>query len=185
MNKFITLILVNVLLWGVSGCAQIIGGNVAAVQLSPSYAEIKEQPKRFLGKNAILGGSIVQLKNSADGGQLEIIEYKLNEDGFPDEAEGSAGRFLAISPTYLDESVYRKGELVTISGEVKGAKTAAFGESTYTYPLLSIREIRLWHHETKPATPYQIPGTNLVDPYYSGYDLPSNSPYPIPAQQPQ
>jgi len=85
-----------------SGCAHIMNDDIKELQvMSVPYEEIRDNSGKHLGKIVILGGVIATATNSADGGQIELMQYPLTEEGYPDETKGSAGRFLATSPTLL------------------------------------------------------------------------------------
>ncbi len=162
-----------VLISALTGCTHLIGKenrNLAAV--SVSFESLKENPQRFVGKEVTLGGVIAGVKNSADGGQIEIVQYLMTEEGYPDETQGSAGRFLATAPTFIDNLVYKEGSLITLTGEVKGTRVMPLDDVSYTYPVVSIKESHIWQPDEKRQSPFQVPGTNRVDPYYYGHDVP-------------
>lgn len=156
-----------------TGCAHVISEeNRKIAALSVTFESLKENPQSYAGKVVVLGGVIAGVTNSTDGGQIEIVQYQLTEEGYPDEAEGSAGRFLATSPTFIDSLVYKKGSLITLAGEVKGTRVMPLDGGSLTYPVVSIRESHIWRPDEKQQRPFQIPGTDLVDPYYYGHDVP-------------
>jgi len=135
------------------------------VDRSISFAQLKENPDRYVGSNVLLGGAIASVSNTKQTGQLEIVQFQLDRDYMPDESYSSGGRFLAQSDGFLDPLVFKPGRLVTVTGEVKGHKTMPLDQTAYDYPIIGIREIYLW----KPADvrSYQYPYSNY--PYYPYY----------------
>lgn len=161
------------LLLVLAGCAHVISEeNRKTVDSSITFESLKNAPEKFFGARLMLGGVIAAATNSPEGGQIEIIQYSLTDDGYPDVAQGSAGRFLAASPTHLDTEMYPEGSLITVFGEAKGSRSLTVGDKKTAYPLISLRESHVWLPEEKHSLPFRIPGTNRVDPYYRGIDAP-------------
>lgn len=157
----------------VSGCAHIMSdesGNLAVS--SARFEAIKNDPREYLGKIVMLGGVIGNVTNSAEGGQIEVVQYPLTDDGFPEEAMGSAGRFLITSPTTFDLDRYAKGFSITVVGEVKAEKQLITSWGSTRVPSVSMRTVHVWQPDEEKKIPFLIPGTNRVDPYYVGHDTP-------------
>lgn len=161
-----------------AGCAHVISEeNRKSANTSITFEELKENPGKYTGSALMLGGAIAGVKNTQEGGQIEVIQYRLTDDGYPDEVQGSAGRFLATSPAHLDAELYPEGDLITVFGEAKGSRSPEADDAKAAYPVISIREAHVWLPEEKDKRPFHIPGTNLVDPYYHGIDAPQPNRY--------
>jgi starvation-inducible outer membrane lipoprotein len=106
-----------------------------------------------VGKTVIWGGRIISLINDSTGTTLIILESPLDDEGYPKPARFSRGRFIATTPDFIDPAIVRKGNKVTLAGEITELKTDTLGKGTYPYPLIKIDELRIW-----------IPA-----PYYYGY----------------
>lgn len=168
----------TVLLFFMAGCAHVISEeNRKSVDASITFERLKENPGKFTGSTLMLGGIIAGVQNTQEGGQIEVIQYQLTDDGYPDETQGSAGRFLAASPAHLDAGMYPEGKLITIFGEAKGSRSLKSNDVNTVYPVISMREAHVWLPEEKDVRPFRIPGTNLVDPYYHGIDAPQPNRY--------
>lgn len=111
------------------------------------FSEILRSPERYRGKVVRLGGVILDVVNKDEGGILEILEQPLNWRGRPKPSDQSGGRFMVALGEFLDEEIYRSKRPLTVIGEIVGTREAPMGETTYSYPLLSGREIRLWEEE--------------------------------------
>jgi outer membrane lipoprotein len=108
------------------------------------FSEILHSPGTHTGKVVRLGGVIVQTENRETETVIEILEKPLNRQGKPKPGDISGGRFRVVFEGFLDNAVYRPNRFVTVIGEIIGVETAAIGEASYDYPLLSGREARLW-----------------------------------------
>jgi len=173
MGGRIVVTLAAVLLVCLAGCTNVIRDEMGkGADSSVTIELLKESPSRYLGKLVMLGGMVAETRNTPDGGQLEIVQFPLADDGYPEKSQVTGGRFLATAPTLLEPLVYLPGTLVTLTGEFKGTRTRPLDEVSYTYPVVSIREIHLWQEDDEPQRPFGIPGTNLIDPYYYGHDVP-------------
>lgn len=169
----IALVCFTLLLLYLAGCAHVISEeNRKAADPGLTFGKLSENPEKFTGSLLMLGGAISGVQNTEEGGLIEVIQYQLTEDGYPDEGQGSSGRFLISSPVHLDTTQYPQGNLITVFGEAKGSRSQKAGEVTTVYPVISLREAHVWLPEEKDPRPFKIPGTNLIDPYYHGIDAP-------------
>lgn len=168
----------TLLLLFLAGCAHVISEeNLKSVDPSITFERLKENPEKYTGSVVMLGGTIAGVHNTQDGGQIEVIQYRLTDDGYPDEGQGSGGRFLATSPAHLDADMYPEGKPITIFGEAKGNRALETDDDRTVYPVISMHEAHVWLPEEKDVRPFRIPGTNLVDPYYHGIDAPQPNRY--------
>jgi len=157
-----------------SGCAHVISDQSRnLIDASLTFAAMKERPDAHAGKFVMLGGIVAGVRNSKEGGQLEVVQTPLEGNGLPEDAYRSGGRFLAVSAGFVDEAVYRPGRLVTLVGEVKGKKTVPLEGVEYTYPVVAIKEIYAWKYaDGDRGYPPLSPWPNYYDdPYYHGYGV--------------
>ena len=136
----VTGILINCL-----SCTSVISSGVRA-QVTPnvSFADIAQNPAAHMGKVIVAAGTIIEAMNLQEGTRLEILQYPTTSSGRPKLEQPSAGRFLVLSPGYLETAIYRPGRQITVAGEVSGLRELPLGESIYRYPVLAPREIHLW-----------------------------------------
>ena len=109
-----------------------------------AFSEILKSPETYKGKIVRLGGLIVTTENREKETVLEVLEKPLSRRGRPKGEKVSGGRFMVVFEEFLDQAIYRRNRAVTVVGEVVGAKIGTIGEASYTYPLLSGRDIHLW-----------------------------------------
>jgi outer membrane lipoprotein len=168
MRKLVLIISVLLL----TGCASVISEQSRKlIDTDASFKVIKETPEAYIGKHVMLGGRIANVRNSAEGAQLEIVQFDLSSSGYPEDTFLSYGRFLATNSSYMDPMVYRRGLLITLVGEIKGKKTMRLDDVDYTYPVLAMRDWHIWRGsdlERGNIYPSAIP---TYDPYSYGFGV--------------
>jgi outer membrane lipoprotein len=160
------LILPALILLLITGCAHVFSDQTnRLVDPSVTFDRLKKEPNLYIGKFVKLGGIIASTKNTKEGSQIEIVQFRLGSDDIPDETYASGGRFLAVTPEFLDGMIYETGRPVAVVGEVKGFKTLPLDEMEYSYPVISIKEIHVW----KKSDLYPYPLPYYYDPFYYPY----------------
>lgn len=154
------LFLLLLVMVAIGGCAHVMSETgLKLADRSITYAEVKKNPEKLAGKVILAGGIIVGTQSSGDVIMLEVAQLELLNNGVPDEFSRSGGRFLAISSELIDPFIYRQGKFVTIIGEVKGRKIQKLEGVDHPYPVISVRELRLFRSSepfaTYPNNPYQ------------------------------
>jgi outer membrane lipoprotein len=126
-------------------CTSVISSGVRS-QVTPkvSLADVAQNPAAHTGNVIIAAGTIIEAKNLQEGTRLEILQYPTTSSGRPKLGEPSGGRFLVLSPGYLETAIYRPGRQITVAGEVSGVRELPLGETAYRYPVLTARELHLW-----------------------------------------
>jgi len=139
-------------LCALAGCSQHVISREALLLTDQTvpFAAVRENPPAHLGRYLLVGGTVVQIHNTAGGAELEVVQFPLGSNDRPDEKKGSEGRFLARSPEFLDPLIYKPDRLVTLVGKVTGETTRPLDGIDYRYPVLEVREIHAW----KPEDPY-------------------------------
>ena len=94
------------------------------------------------------GGVIVSLENMKQSTELQIIAYPLSQSGKPDTDEPPAGRFIAVSPGYLESVDYARGRHVTVSGNIDRLREGKVGQAAYLFPVMLTQKVRLWPKQT-------------------------------------
>lgn len=111
---------------------------------SISFASLVRDAKRFKGKIVILGGTIVSLRNKRKGSELAILQLPLNLRGMPDLEDKPGGIFLVQHSKPLDRSLFKKGQRITLAARVVGSKIRKKDRNRYSYPLLRLKNYKLW-----------------------------------------
>lgn len=172
MYKSIRLAMVVLACVVMAACTRVLSDEARRlVDPTVTFAGLKANPEAYLGKFVMLGGVIVDTKNSREGSQIEIMEVKLDDNGVPGDTFRSEGRFMATSGQFLDAVIFKPGRLVTLVGEIKGKKVQPLDEVNYHYPVVAIKEIHVWKsQEYDSGYPYPTPAPYYYyDPYWYGF----------------
>ncbi len=155
----------------VQGCTYAISPEMTAqADKTLTFRQLQADPDTFKGKIIILGGTIEQISNTPQGTVLEIIEKPLDYWGKPKRTDKTGGYFLAVHPGYLDALVYAPGREITVAAEIAGTRSKALGEREYSYPVVIVKELKLWERETRSWDRPQ-----WMDPLYDPQQNPARS----------
>lgn len=104
------------------------------------------------------GGVIVETHNKESSTEVQVIAYPLKDNGRPDLDAPPTGRFIAVSPGYLETADYTKERTITLSGTLLGLRQGKVGEADYSFPLLNPNEMQLWPLESasKPKSRWRF-----------------------------
>ena len=145
----------------VFGLLLVVGLGCAAKPIAEQYRKeakaedltfpmVLQNPDAYVGDIVLWGGDIVQTTNINEGTEIIVLETPLGGGERPEKVKESQGRFIAMSSKFLDPSIYKAGRKITLAGQVAGKKTRPLGETTYTYPVVTIKQLHLW----KKRPPY-------------------------------
>jgi outer membrane lipoprotein len=135
-------------------------------------------PDSFKGQSVIFGGEVLTARRLKDGTRIEILQLPLDRSSRPGtNLTQSQGRFLAMQREFLDPATLPRGTFVTVTGDVTGSITMPLDETDYTYPVIEIKNLRVWSLEEAAYRgrpyPYYSPA-----PYWGPYWGPYWRPWP-------
>ena len=131
--------------WAMIGCASGVSkASRAMVTYKGSFKELQAAPDQHRGQVVMLGGRIVETVPSETGTEITVLQLPLGISDKPSLDKPSEGRFLIVSPEFLDPAAYPKLILITVVGEVTGHTVRPVGEYPYTMPVLRPIEIKQW-----------------------------------------
>lgn len=161
-----------------SGCVSTDGGNPAEPPIlsQPAFAQIKSAPDTYKGQAVTFGGQVLSARRLKEGTRLEILQLPLAAKQPVPDLRKSEGRFVAMHREFLDPATIPAGTLVTVAGDVSGSVVLPLDETDYNYPVVEIRELRVWQAQVDQPVrirPYMGPG-----PYWGPYWSPYWRPYP-------
>ncbi len=138
----------------IAGCTHTFPSEVTdRVDKNIKFSDLLKQPEAYKGKSMMLAGTIIGTKTEKDGSTyLEILQRPADRSGRPERTDESGGRFMAVSKQFLDPTVYWRGRLVTVVGEVIGDSVKPLGQVTYRYPLLALEAVHLWESSYGPRS---------------------------------
>ncbi len=111
------------------------------------FEKLLADPESCTGKLFILGGTIAQTSTTQQGTLIEVVQKRLDYWGKPEHSQRTGGRFLALHPGHLNPMAYAPGRDITIAGEVQGTSSRLLGDNHYDYPVLLLKEHKLWERE--------------------------------------
>ena len=144
-------------LCGVSGCAtqpiaQQYRQEAQAENLT--FTLVLKNPQAYVGDVVLWGGAILETQNTSTGTDLVVLQIPLSREERPEGARYSKGRFIVRSSRFLDPRIFTKNKRITMAGVVAGEETRPLGAASYSYPVVSARQIYLWKRPPRYAYPY-------------------------------
>jgi outer membrane lipoprotein len=162
-----------------TGCASTEGAGSSPDAQALTFLQIKATPDSFKGQPVVFGGEVLTARRLKDGTRIEILQLPLDKSTRPGyDLTQSQGRFIALQREFLDPATLPPGTNVTVTGEVTGSITLPLDETDYTYPVIDIKQLRVWarwEYMAPQIRPYMSPG-----PYWGGYTPLFWSPYGWP-----
>jgi len=150
-NSIVTIITALVVGLAAGSCAPTFPKQeLEKVDRSILFPDLQKDPERYKGKWILLGGMIVETRNTPEGTVIEMLQKPLDSRERPLSDDTTDGRFLAVSDRFLDPAVYHKGRELTLIAEVIGRKVMPLGELEYQYPLVLSKDLRLWEPSSGP-----------------------------------
>ncbi|MBI5641377.1 MAG: Slp family lipoprotein [Nitrospirae bacterium] len=163
MKRYILLI---ILLASLPSCAHVLSQEyVQSAVKEVGYGQIQKNPLNYQGTMFILGGTIVETINTADGAEIEVIQNPIDRYGDIIDRDISEGRFIVTTSRHLDPLIFKKGRMLTLAGKLVGSRKGMLGDIEYNYPLFDLKESYLWKKE-KLYQPY------MYDTFFYPYTYP-------------
>ena len=154
-----------------TACGQALSKQFREKAVPPVlFNELFGDPNAYEGRNVILGGYVLEVKNEPDGSLLTILQAPLDFQNRPHSRDKSKGRFLARTDKFMDPEIYKKDRKITVGGKIAGVSAQPLGDHIYQYPVIVIEELHLWAEEQRQDW--------LYDPYWDYWDYPWYPYYP-------
>jgi outer membrane lipoprotein len=163
-----------------TGCATSSGDSPASNRAVP-FTHLKDSPDSFRGQTVVLGGEVLAAKRLKEGTRIEVLQLPLEGGSEVPVADlgQSQGRFLAMQREFLDPATLPNGTRLTVTGVVADSRTMPLDETDYTYPVIEVRNIRVWPQTAQAPLygprPYPYP---YYYPYWGPMWGPFWRPYP-------
>jgi len=110
----------------------------------PTLAQAQADSERVSGAVVRWGGTIVTVENTRDGSIVEVVARPLDSTSRPSESGASPGRFLVVTPHFIDPEIYTAGRAITATGPLAGVQARMVGEYEYDYPVVRADAYHLW-----------------------------------------
>lgn len=139
-----------------TGCASTPEFDTTEVDLALTPQSVIAESGESLGKIALWGGTILSTLNQEKTTQIEMLAYPLNSSHKPLLDKKPLGRFIIQYKGYLEPATYEQGELLTVLGSIGANQKGKVGDSEYTYPVVSARQLHLWTPGDGPKTSFHL-----------------------------
>lgn len=124
-----------------SACTAVLTEQVRSTADEETlFEEIFEDPNQHMGKIIILGGEILHFRHLGQKTEVEFAEIPLYRGGKPALGFDPGEHFFVVFPDRIDETLLKKGKVITIAGRVIGTRTMR----GFDYPLFSYEEAYVW-----------------------------------------
>jgi outer membrane lipoprotein len=155
-DRSITFLAALVLL-AVAACAPSFSREfIERVDRNVTFSELQNNPVKYKGTWIMLGGVIIETRNTQEGTSIEVLETPLDRQGRPYNTDATRGRFIIESPQFLDAAVYHQGKPISVIGEAANQEVRPLGNMNYRYPVITEKEIRLWEPRTGPRFSFGV-----------------------------
>ena len=130
---------------------------------SVHFKTLVMEADKHIGDIVILGGYILETKNSVEEAKIVVLQSPLGFREEPKSKDYSQGRFLVFQKGFLEPEIYSKDRKITVAGEVIGSVVKKVDDFFHPYLKIKSREIYLW-----PTGQYDY-YTPYYDPWYCPY----------------
>ncbi|MCF8724643.1 starvation-inducible outer membrane lipoprotein [Nitrospina gracilis] len=139
---------------GMGGCAGVISSDlVKASRPQAPFTEIRSTPQDHLGRNVVLGGSILNVKKEGTVTVVEVLQRPLGHHLQPEMGDDTGGRFLARIEAIDKKNKLEPKREITVAGKVTDETMRPLDFTTYTYPVIQVEEYHLWPKWKQPSPP--------------------------------
>lgn len=147
------LIIATAIAVGVSACQSTPDKSVSEMDTRNSIDVVESD----VGQSFTWGGEILDTNNLTDSTELTVLGYPLDKNGQPEYDETSTGRFIAVYSGFLEPTDFRKGALVTVTGDLQKIRDGKVAEAPYRFPVLRADDIKLQKRKPKGfSLPFSI-----------------------------
>jgi outer membrane lipoprotein len=147
-----------------TSCAVISPQVRSEAEPAVPFKTLVAQADKFNGRTVILGGYILETRNSESETIIKVLQVPLRVGEEPARKDRSEGRFIVYHQGFLDPEIYSKDRAITVAGTVFGSGPEEIGGDRIPYLKIKGREIYLWpEYRTAPYPPWPYP------PYWYGY----------------
>jgi len=148
-RNFFLIGLLSALSFFLSGCATSLFDTVTVnKKITPQLAV--DEFNGYKNQNVFWGGVILSGRNLKDKTELEVLAYPLDAYDEPLESSPSLGRFIAVQAGYLELGEFAKDRRVSMVAELVDLRNGRVGESDYRYPVITVKQLKLWPVEIYP-----------------------------------
>ncbi|HUA65682.1 MAG TPA: Slp family lipoprotein [Alphaproteobacteria bacterium] len=156
------------LLAALSGCSSgPISRDLREQAQQVTFNQVKADPDGTRGTVVIWGGRIIGVANNTNGGSIYILGLPVRGGGKPRSGQPSPGRFMAVSPGFIDPELFPQGMRITVAGPLDGVWTESLEDVQYTYPVVQFQQVHLWpESQPRPSPNVSVSMGPAWNPYW-------------------
>ncbi|RDI98326.1 hypothetical protein DVT68_12815 [Dyella solisilvae] len=128
-----------------AACAPAPIYKPSAMTVAAAPNMVAQDPQHYANADVIWGGRVVEVHNFPDHSEVEILAYPLDSSQRPKvDGHGGWGRFIAVTPGYVESFDMPAGTLITLSGRIVGSRNGNVGQANYVFPTVSVSQSHVW-----------------------------------------
>ncbi len=136
-----------------TGCSVLSKAVIEEAEPNVLFGDLQRNTERYTGKSVLFGGTVVSVGNDSSGSWVEVLQRPLGFRMEPQLDDQTEGRFILLSDQIVDEQIFIRGRKITAVGRVERKESRPLDQTTYEYPVLSIREYHLWPVGRRDSSP--------------------------------
>lgn len=139
-------LIVALMVWSVLviGCAAIPASVQEKALPEMPFPVLVQQARQYIGETLILGGYVLEVRNSEGDARIVAIQAPLDEDQKPKTRNLSQGLLILKYHGFLDPEVYVKDCKITVAGNLIGSSATKEVPSHYPFVELRLTHIHPW-----------------------------------------
>jgi outer membrane lipoprotein len=126
------------------GCAVAPAFTALPAEPAPAPHRVAEAPQRWLDRDVVWGGMIVEVRNYENHSEIELLAYPLDDKQRPMLELADQGRFIALLPGYVEARDFPEGRFLSLVGRITGERRGRLREQAYLWPEVDIERLHLW-----------------------------------------
>ena len=130
-----------------AGCAGRPVFEDAPVDTAPQPYAVAEEPARWVDREVLWGGMILEVRNFPSFSEVEILAFPLDPRQAPVPAAADQGRFVALLSGFADPATLPEGRFVTLTGRITGDRSGMLHRRPYVWPEVDVGRMHLWERD--------------------------------------
>jgi outer membrane lipoprotein len=127
-----------------ASCAVAPAFSVLPPDPAPPPHLVAEAPERWIDRDVVWGGMIVEVRNYERYSEIELLAYPLDEKQRPLIDRADQGRFIALLPGYIEANDYPQGRFLSLVGRITGERRSLLRDQPRVWPEVDVDRVFLW-----------------------------------------
>lgn len=144
MHRIISRIALLGVAGAIAGCATAPAFTTLPSDPAPSAYAVADAPERWIDRDVVWGGMIVEVRNFERHSEVEMLAYPLDDKQRPMLELADQGRFIALIPGYVEARDLPQGRFVSVIGRITGDRRGSLRNEAYVWPEVDVDNLHLW-----------------------------------------